>query len=81
MWRKGTLLKNTCETIHIYSIFMWNLILIMHFNYYQFTYVHKDYNVINMLNHKIDLGGLLLVVPHPTIISITILSVRLQKGK
>jgi hypothetical protein len=49
MWRKGILLKNACETIHIYSIFMWNLILIMYFNYYQFTDVHKENSVINML--------------------------------
>ncbi len=47
--KKEILLKNTCETIHIYSIFMWNLILIMHFNYYQFTNVHNEKSVINML--------------------------------
>jgi hypothetical protein len=48
MWRKGTLLKNTCETIHIYSIFTWNFTLTMHFNYYQFIDVHKENSVINM---------------------------------
>jgi hypothetical protein len=46
---KGTLLKNTCETIHIYSIVTWNLILIIHFNYYEFTDVHKENSVIYML--------------------------------